>query len=109
MRLSTGCVNPLFMGPTVRLDLTTILEATGELQHFLDLGAARLRVEGPLSEEASEALIFGLADELEGHLRAMRGKQGSAGISDLQVWTRAWIDEQQGALAEEPLLGGDQG
>ena len=102
----TGCVNPLFMGPTVRLDLTTVLEATGELQHFLDLGAARLRAEGPLSQEASETLIFGLADELESYLRAMGSKQGSAGIEDLRVWTRTWIDEQQGALAEKLLREG---
>ncbi len=105
----TGCVNPLFMGPTVRLDLTTILEATGELQHFLDLGAARLRVEGPLPEEDSEALIFSIADELEDHLRAMRGRQGSASINDLRVWTRAWIDGQQEALVEGSLQGGGPG
>ena len=100
MRLCITCVNPLFMGPTIRLNLTTILEATGELQRFLDLGAARLRVEGTLSQEASEALIFELADELEDHLRMMRDRQGSAGINDLRAWTRAWIDERQGALAE---------
>ncbi|WP_292520242.1 hypothetical protein [Methanoculleus sp.] len=88
------------MGSTIRLNLTTILEATGELQRFLDLGAASLQAKGALSEEASEALIFGLADELEDHLRAMRDRQGSAGISDLKAWTRAWIDERQGALAE---------
>ncbi|MDK2890711.1 MAG: hypothetical protein PWR21_1343 [Methanoculleus sp.] len=105
----TGCDNPLFMGPTVRLDLTTILEATGELQHFLDLGAARLRVEGSLPEETSEALIFSMADELEDHLRAMRSRQGSASINDLRVWTRAWIDERQEALLEGPLQGGDRG
>jgi len=105
----TGCVNPLFMRPTVRLDLTTILEATGELQHFLDLGAARLRAEGPLPEEASETLIFSMADELEDHLRAMRDRQGSASISDLRVWTRTWIDERQEAFAEGPLQGGDRG
>lgn len=105
----TGCVYPLFMGPTVRLDLTTILKATGELQHFLDLGAARLRFEGPLPEEESEALIFSMADELEDHLRAMRSRQGSASISDLQVWTRAWIGERRAALGEEPLQAGDRG
>jgi hypothetical protein len=70
----TGCVNPLFMGPTVRLDLTT--------------------------------LIFGLADELEGYLRAMGSKRGSAGIENLRDWTRTWIDEQQGALAEKLLREG---
>ncbi len=105
----TGCDNPLFMGPTVRLDLTTILEATGELQHFLDLGAARLRAEGPLPEEASEALIFSMADELEDHLRAMRSRQGSANINDLRAWTRAWIDERQEVLMEGPLQGGNPG
>lgn len=102
MGLCTACVNPLFMEPTVRLDLTTILEATGELQHFLDLGAARLRAKGPLSEEASEELIFSLADELEDHLREMRSRQGSASISDLRTWTRAWIDERQEAGPEGP-------
>jgi len=91
----TGCVNPLFMGYTVRLDLPRILEVTGELQHFLELGTARLEAEGPLSEEESEALIFSLADELEDHLRTMRERQGSASIRDLQRWTRAWIEEQQ--------------
>ncbi|MFA7198357.1 MAG: hypothetical protein WC093_03620 [Methanoculleus sp.] len=96
------------MEPTVRLDLTTILEATGELQHFLDLGTARLRAKGPLSEEASEELIFSLADELEDYLRAMRSQQGSASINDLQTWVRAWIDERQGACPEEPLLGGEE-
>ncbi|KAF5087200.1 hypothetical protein DSECCO2_51250 [anaerobic digester metagenome] len=105
----TGCVNPLFMGPTVKLDLTTILQATGELQHFLDLGAARLRAEGPLPEEASEELIFTMADELEDHLRAMRDRRGSASINDLQGWTQAWIDEQQEALARKPSQGGDRG
>jgi hypothetical protein len=104
-----GCDNPLFMGPTVKLDLTTILEATGELQHFLDLGAARLRAEGPLPEKASEDLIFSMADELEDHLRAMRGRQGSASISDLRVWTRAWINERQEALVRGPVQGGDRG
>ena len=91
----TGCVNPLFMGYTVRLDLPRILEVTGELQHFLELGTARLEAEGPLSEEESEALIFSLADQLEDHLRTMRERQGSASIRDLQRWTRAWIEEQQ--------------
>jgi len=105
----TGCDNPLFMGPTVKLDLTTILQATGELQHFLDLGAARLRAEGPLPEEASEELIFTMADELEDHLRAMRDRRGSASINDLQGWTQAWIDEQQEALARKPSQGGDRG
>ncbi|MCK9277020.1 MAG: hypothetical protein M0P22_02900 [Methanoculleus sp.] len=97
------------MEPTVRLDLTTILEATGELQHFLDLGAARLRAEGPLSEEASEALIFSLADELEDHLRAMRSQQGSATINDLQAWTRVWIDRRQRAFPKRSLRSGEQG
>ncbi|KLK88368.1 hypothetical protein SZ63_04910 [Methanoculleus sediminis] len=96
------------MGPTVKLDLTTILEATGELQHFLDLGAARLHAEGPLPEEASEELIFSMADELEDHLRAMRDRQGSASIGDLRVWTRAWIDERQEALSQGPLQGGNR-
>lgn len=95
------------MEPTVRLDLTTILEATGELQHFLDLGAGRLRAEGPLSEEASEALIFSLADDLEDYLRAMRAQQGSASINDLRIWTRAWIDGQRKACPEEPVRGGE--
>ncbi len=95
-----GCVVPLFMGPTVRLDLTTILKATGELQHFLDLGAACLRKKGPLPQEASEALIFSIADELEDHLRSMRDRQGSASINDLRLWTRDWIDERWGALPE---------
>ncbi|MDK2916063.1 MAG: hypothetical protein PWR25_620 [Euryarchaeota archaeon] len=90
------------MGPTVKLDLTRILQATGELQHFLDLGAARLRAEGPLPQEASEELIFSMADELEEHLRTMRDRQGSASINDLRVWTRAWIDERQEALAQKP-------
>ncbi|MDD3857635.1 MAG: hypothetical protein PHP43_06250 [Methanoculleus sp.] len=97
------------MEPTVKLDLTTILQATGELQHFLDLGAARLRAEGPLPQEASEELIFTMADELEDHLRAMRDRRGSASINDLQVWTRAWIDEQQEALALKPSPDGDRG
>ncbi|ABN58029.1 MULTISPECIES: hypothetical protein [Methanoculleus] len=97
------------MGPTVKLDLTTILEATGELQHFLDLGAARLRAEGPLPEEASEELIFSMADELEEHLRAMRDRQGSASIGDLRVWTRTWIDGRQEALAQKQLQGGERG
>jgi len=99
----TGCVNPLFMGYTVRLDLPRILEVTGELQHFLELGTARLEAEGQLSEEESEALIFSLADELEDHLRTMRERKGSASISDLQKWTRAWIDEQ-----EEDLRRGEE-
>jgi hypothetical protein len=94
-----------FMGPTVRLDITTILEATDELQHFLNLGAALLRAEGPLSEEAAEALIFKLADELEEHLRAMSDQQGPAGIGDLRAWTRAWIDERRKAYPEESLPG----
>lgn len=105
----TGCVNPLFMGPTVKLDLTTILQTTGELQHFLNLGAARLRAEGPLPEEASEALIFAMADELENHLRMKRDQQGTASISDLRVWTQAWIDERQEELTQGSLPGGDQG
>jgi hypothetical protein len=92
-----GCDNPLFMEPTVKLDLTTIL------------GAARLRAEGPLPEKASEELIFSMADELEGHLRAMRVQQGSASISDLRGWTRAWIDERQEALTRGPVQGGDRG
>ncbi len=100
MVLCTACVNPLFMGSTVRLNLTRVLEVTGELQHFLNLGAARLRLAGPLSEEDSESLIFGIADELEGHLQAMRARQGSATVHDLRVWTRAWINEQQAALRE---------
>lgn len=106
----TGCDNPpLFMGPTVKLDLTTILQATGELQHFLDLGAARLRAEGTLPEEASEELIFSMADELEEHLQTMRDRQGSASIGDLRVWTRAWIDDRQESLARNPSRGGDRG
>ncbi|SCL74571.1 hypothetical protein L21_0451 [Methanoculleus chikugoensis] len=105
----TGCDNPLFMGPTVKLDLTTILQATGELQHFLDLGAARLRAEGALPEEASEELIFSMADELEEHLRTMRDRQGSASIGDLRVWTRAWIDDRQEKLARNPSQGGNRG
>ena len=105
----TGCDNPLFMGPTVKLDLTTILQATGELQHFLDLGAARLRAEGALPEEAAEELIFSMADELEEHLRTMRDRQGSASIGDLRVWTRAWIDDRQEKLAWNPSQGGNRG
>mgnify|MGYP005832997115 CR=1 FL=1 len=100
MELCTVCVNPLFMGSTVRLNLTRILEVTGELQHFLNLGAARLRLAGPLSEEDSENLIFGIADELEDYLRAMRARQGSATIRDLRIWIRAWINERQAALTE---------
>ena len=80
-------------------------EATDELQHFLNLGAALLRAEGPLSEEAAEALIFKLADELEEHLRAMSDQQGAAGIGDLRAWTRAWIDERRKAYPEESLPG----
>jgi len=95
MKLLVGASIPLFMGSTVRLDLPRILEVTGELQHFLELGTARLETEGQLSEEESEALIFSLADELEDHLRTMREWKGSASISDLQKWTRAWIDEQE--------------
>jgi len=98
-------VDPLIMGPTARLDLTTILEATGELKHFLDLGSVCLRAEEPPSEEASEALIFALADELEDHLRAMRAAQGSATIDDLRVWTRAWIDERRKGFPEETPRG----
>ena len=94
-------VHPSHMGRTVRLDLTAILEATGELKHFLDLGSACLRARDSLSQEASEALIFGLADELEEHLRAMRDAQGSATIDDLRVWTRAWIDGRREAFPEE--------
>lgn len=105
----TGCANPLFMEPTVKLDLTTILQATGELQHFLDLGAVRLRAEGQLPEEASEELIFSMADELEDHLRMMRDRQGSASIGDLRVWTRAWIDERLEVLARKSVQGGDRG
>jgi len=86
------------MESTIRLNLTRILEATGELQHFLDLGAARLRVAGPLSQEASEALIFAMADELEDHLQAMRDRQGTATIRDIRTWTRTWIGEQEVAL-----------
>lgn len=97
------------MAPTVKLDLTTILQATGELQHFLDLGAARLRAEGALPEEASEELIFSMADELEEHLRTMRDRQGSASIGDLRVWTRAWIDDRQEKLARNPSQGGNRG
>jgi hypothetical protein len=97
------------MESTVRLNLTRILEATGELQHFLDLGAARLRAAGPLPQDASEALIFSMADELEDYLRAMRARQGTAGIGDLRAWTRAWIAEQEAALMEVPLEGGDRG
>jgi len=109
MRLCTACVNPLFMESTIRLNLTRILETTGELQHFLDLGAARLRVAGPLSQEASETLIFSMADELEDHVGAMRARQGSATISDLRVWTRTWIDERQAALLEgSPPCGGKE-
>lgn len=89
------------MGRTVRLDLTAILEETGELKHFLDLGSACLQAQGPLSQEASEALVFGLADELEEHLRAMRDAQGSATIDDLRVWTRAWIEKRCEAFPEE--------
>ncbi|HOB18913.1 MAG TPA: hypothetical protein PKK74_09525 [Candidatus Methanoculleus thermohydrogenotrophicum] len=89
------------MGRTVRLDLTTILEATGELKHFLDLGSAYLQAANPVSQEASEALIFGLADELEDHLRAKRAAQGSATIGDLRVWTQAWIERQWEAFPEE--------
>ncbi|MDV2480718.1 hypothetical protein F8E02_01590 [Methanoculleus sp. Wushi-C6] len=88
------------MESTIRLNLTRILEATGELQHFLDLGAARLRAAGPLSEADSEALIFSMADDLESHLRAMRARQGSATIRDLGTWTRAWIDERQAVPVE---------
>ena len=40
-------VYPTLMGRTVRLDLTAILEATGELKHFLDLGSACLQAEEP--------------------------------------------------------------
>ena len=94
-------VYPTLMGRTVRLDLTAILEATGELKHFLDLGSACLQAEEPPSQEASEALIFGLADELEDHLRAMRAAQGSATIDDLRVWTRAWIEKRREAFPEE--------
>lgn len=83
------------MGRSVRLDLTVILQATGELQHFLDMGAAHLRAENPLSQEASEALIFALADELEDHLQVMCDRQGSVSVSDLRAWTRAWIDGRQ--------------
>lgn len=90
-----------FMGRTIRLDLTAILEATGELKHFLDLGSACLKAERPPSQEASEALIFALADELEGHLRAMRDAQGSATIDDLRVWIQAWIEERREAFLEE--------
>ncbi len=88
------------MESTIRLNLTRILEATGELQHFLDLGAARLRVAGPLSQGASEALIFAMADELEEHLQMMRGRQGAATIRDIRTWTRAWITGQEAALRE---------
>lgn len=95
------------MAPTVKLDLTTILQATGELQHFLNLGTVCLRVEGSLSEEASEELIFSMADELEDHLRMMRNRQGSASISDLRVWTRTWIDERQKTLVQKPLQCSD--
>ena len=94
-------VYPTHMGRTVRLDLTMILEATGELKHFLDLGSACLQAQDPPSQEASEALIFGLADELEVHLRAMRDTQGSATIDDLRIWTRAWIEERWEAFPEE--------
>jgi hypothetical protein len=97
------------MESTIRLDLTRILEATGELQHFLDLGAASLRVAGPLSQEASEALIFAMADELEDHLRAMRARQGTATIRDIRIWTRDWIGEQEAALLETPPGSGDRG
>lgn len=89
------------MGRTVKLDLTTILEATGELKHFLDLGSACLQVSEPLSQEASEALIFELADELGEHLRSMRAEHGSATIDDLRVWIQAWIDERCEAIPEE--------
>ena len=97
------------MESTIRLDLTRILAATGELQHFLDLGTARLRVAGPLSQEASEALIFAMADELEDHIRAMRDRQGTATIRDIRTWTRAWIGEQEAALLETPPGNGDRG
>ncbi|SDJ83614.1 MULTISPECIES: hypothetical protein [Methanoculleus] len=100
MKLCSAYINPLSMGPTVRLNLTKILEATGELQNFLDLGNARLKAEGALSQESSEALIFGMADELEDHLRAMRDRQGSASIKDLRIWTRAWIDERREMLSK---------
>ena len=90
------------MVSTVKLNLTRILETTGELQRFLDLGSARLRAAGPLSQEASETVIFAMADELEGHLQTMRARQGSATIQDLRTWTRAWIDERQAALTREP-------
>jgi hypothetical protein len=83
------------MGQSVRLDLTVILQVTGELQHFLEMGAAHLRARTPLSQEASETLIFALADELEDHLQVMCDRQGSVSVNDLRVWTRAWIDEQQ--------------
>lgn len=88
-------VYPTLMGRTVRLDLTAILEATGELKHFLDLGSACLQAEEPPSQEASETLIFALADELEDHLQVMCDRQGSVSVNDLRVWTRAWIDEHQ--------------
>lgn len=89
------------MGRTVKMDLTAVLEATGELKHFLDLGSACLRAEDPPSQEASEALIFGLADELESYLQAMRTAKGSATIDDLRVWTRAWIEKRREVFPEE--------
>lgn len=89
------------MGRTVKMDLTAVLEATGELKHFLDLGSACLRAEDPPSQDASEALIFGLADELESHLQAMRTAKGSATIDDLRVWTRVWIEKRREAFPEE--------
>ena len=89
------------MGRTVKMDLTAVLEATGELKHFLDLGSACLRAEDPPSQDASEALIFGLADELESHLQAMRAAPGSATIDDLRVWTRVWIEKRREAFPEE--------
>jgi hypothetical protein len=102
-----GGVNPLIMGSTVRLDLTRILEATGELQRFLDLGAARLRATGPLSQDASERLIFSMADELEDHLRAMRLQQGTATIHDIRTWIQAWMDEREAMLIPEPCENRD--
>ena len=109
MELCTAYANPLFMESTIRLNLTRVLEVTGELKHFLDLGAIRLQAAGQLSQEASEALIFAMADELEDHIRAMCDRQGTATIRDIRTWIRAWIDEQEAALGVKPPGNGDRG